>query len=131
MSDTYKSDVLNGQVALVTGASRGIGAAIAGALVAAGASVVGTATSEAGAKSISTHPGKSGRGIVLNVADDESVQQAFADINAQEGAPHIVVNNAGITRDNLLLRMKPTNGTMSYQPICRASIGFAKPACAA
>ena len=107
MSNVFSADILNGQTALVTGASRGIGAAIAAALAAAGARVVGTATSPAGADAISAALGDSGRGLVLDVASDDSVQEAIADINGEEGAPTIVVNNAGITRDNLLMRMKP------------------------
>lgn len=103
----YREGLLGEQVALVTGASRGIGAAIAGSLAAAGAAVVGTATSEAGAEAISEALGDHGRGIVLDVASDESVQTAIKEINGSEGAPTIVVNNAGITRDNLLMRMKP------------------------
>lgn len=97
---------LNGQVALVTGASRGIGAAIAASLAAAGATVVGTATSDSGAEQISGTLGTSGRGAVLDVSSDDSVQALISDIQANEGPPTIVVNNAGITKDNLLLRMK-------------------------
>ncbi len=107
MSSLFTPDVLAGEVALVTGASRGIGAAIAATLAAAGANVIGTATSQGGADGISSALGSSGRGAVLNVADDESVQALIKDIQAKEGAPTILVNNAGITRDNLLLRMKP------------------------
>ena len=103
----YAQDMLTGQVALVTGASRGIGAAIATMLADAGARVIGTATSEGGAGSITEALGGRGRGLVLNVASDESVQAAIKDIQDNEGAPTIVVNNAGITRDNLLMRMKP------------------------
>lgn len=103
----YSNSVLDGQVALVTGASRGIGAAIAGALAEAGATVVGTATSAGGAAGISDALGDKGRGIVLDVSDDASVAAAIKNIQDDEGAPTIVVNNAGITRDNLLMRMKP------------------------
>ena len=106
MSSLFDSTALEGEVALVTGASRGIGAAIASALAGAGATVVGTATSAGGAESISAALGASGRGVVLNIADDESVDAALKDVQANEGAPTILVNNAGITRDNLLMRMK-------------------------
>ncbi len=106
MSHCFTSDAIAGEVALVTGASRGIGAAIAGTLAAAGATVVGTATSEAGAAGITDALGGSGRGIVLDIADEESVAAAVADVQKTEGAPTVLVNNAGITRDNLLMRMK-------------------------
>ena len=102
----YSNDMLDGQVALVTGASRGIGAAIAATLAAAGATVVGTATSEGGAENISAALDGRGRGLALDVSNDDSVAGAIADIQGNEGAPTIVVNNAGITRDNLLMRMK-------------------------
>lgn len=106
MSTSFSNDAVQGEIALVTGASRGIGAAIAQGLVAAGATVIGTATSEAGAEAISATLGDNGRGLALNIADDESVQAAIADLKANEGSPTILVNNAGITRDNLLMRMK-------------------------
>ena len=106
MSSLFTSDVLAGEIAVVTGASRGIGAAIAAALAAAGATVIGTATTQGGADGFSVALGSGGRGAVLNVADDDSVQTLIKDIQANEGAPLIVVNNAGITRDNLLMRMK-------------------------
>lgn len=99
-------NALEGQVALVTGASRGIGAAIAKTLAAAGARVIGTATSAGGAGAITTALGSTGRGLVLDVSSDDSVSEAIRDIQDNEGAPTIVVNNAGITRDNLLMRMK-------------------------
>ena len=107
MSQVFSSSTLAGEIALVTGASRGIGAAIAAALARAGAHVVGTATSQGGADAISSVLGDGGRGIVLNVAEQESVDDAIKNIQAHEGAPTILVNNAGITRDNLLMRMKP------------------------
>lgn len=106
MSSSFSNSALAGDIALVTGATRGIGAAIAQALAAAGATVVGTATSESGAQTISAALGGKGRGIVLNITDAESVQTAIKDIQDNEGSPTIVVNNAGITRDNLLVRMK-------------------------
>jgi len=106
MNKLFDAEALDGKVALVTGASRGIGAAIARALADAGARVVGTATSENGAAAITEALGGRGRGIVLDVSNDASVDAALADVQGKEGAPVIVVNNAGITRDNLLMRMK-------------------------
>jgi 3-oxoacyl-[acyl-carrier protein] reductase len=100
---------LNDKVALITGATRGIGAAIAEALGKAGATVVGTATSEAGAASISQRfadNGVNGIGMVLNVTDAESVANVIKAITEQFAAPTILVNNAGITKDNILMRMK-------------------------
>ncbi|CPR19353.1 3-oxoacyl-ACP reductase FabG [Brenneria goodwinii] len=95
-----------GKIALVTGASRGIGRAIAEKLVARGAKVIGTATSEKGTESISAWLGEHGKGFVLNVTDEASVEKTLADIRAEFGEIDILINNAGITRDNLLMRMK-------------------------
>ena len=98
---------LQGETALVTGASRGIGAAIADALAAQGATVVGTATSEAGAQAIGKRlEVRGGHGRVLDVADAASVETLVDAVTKEFGAVSILVNNAGITRDNLLMRMK-------------------------
>ena len=100
---------LEGKLALVTGASRGIGRAIALELGRQGAVVAGTATSSSGADSIAEllkNEGLSGRGYALNVADETSMQQLIESVQTDLGAIHILVNNAGITRDNLLMRMK-------------------------
>ncbi len=97
---------LEGKVALVTGASRGIGRSIAEVLVARGATVIGTATSDSGADAISTYLGEKGKGFALNVTDPASIESVLKTINEQFGSIDILVNNAGITRDNLLMRMK-------------------------
>jgi len=123
---------ISGQVALVTGASRGIGRAIADGLGMQGATVIGTATSQQGADAISDRlksHGITGRGLVLDVSDQSSVDELFTEISEAEGLPTIVVNNAGITRDNLLMRMKDeewqqvisTNLSSLYR-VCKTAI---------
>ena len=94
------------QIALITGASRGIGRAIAERLADDGFFVIGTATSDAGAESISVYLGENGKGMKLDVADSESVATVIKTINDDFGTPTVLVNNAGITRDNLVMRMK-------------------------
>ena len=97
---------MQGKIALVTGATRGIGRAVAEELVSKGAFVIGTATSEKGAESISAYLGGKGKGLVLNVADQASIDAVLEQIKQEFGDIDILVNNAGITRDNLLMRMK-------------------------
>ncbi len=100
---------LTDQVALVTGASRGIGQAIAMGLGNSGAIIIGTATSEAGAEKISAYlesANITGKGLVLDVASSESVAECLQQVNDAFGAPEILVNNAGITKDTLLMAMK-------------------------
>jgi 3-oxoacyl-[acyl-carrier protein] reductase len=100
---------LENEIALITGASRGIGAAIADTLADAGAIVIGTATSESGASAITGRfqaAERQGAGMVLNVTDPASVDACIAQISETHGVPTILVNNAGITQDNLLMRMK-------------------------
>lgn len=97
---------LTGKIALVTGASRGIGRAIAEKLSNTGAIVVGTATTEKGAEAISQYLSKSGLGYKLDVTDSQSISEVIDAIQNKFGSIDILVNNAGITRDNLLMRMK-------------------------
>lgn len=122
--------ILNDKIALVTGASRGIGRAIALELSALGATVVGTATTENGAENITQALSESGgRGIVLNVDDAAACDAVLADL-AKQGGPHILVNNAGITRDGLILRMKDEDWAAvlntNLSAVFRLSRGVAK-----
>lgn len=119
-------------IALVTGASRGIGRSIAEELGKQGLVVIGTATSEQGAESISSYlqeAGITGKGMVADVGNDESVAALMESISSEFGTPTVLINNAGITRDNLLMRMKPdewesvlnTNLTSMYR-VCKACV---------
>jgi len=124
--------MLNSEIALVTGASRGIGQAIAIALGKAGAIVAGTATTQAGAAQIEKalqQDGCKGMGLELNVTDQASIDNALGRLGEELGAPIILVNNAGIARDNLLMRMKDVEwdevidtDLSSVYRLCKASL---------
>ncbi|WP_216614695.1 3-oxoacyl-ACP reductase FabG [Methylomonas sp. ZR1] len=103
---TLWSNSVDKKLAIVTGASRGIGRAIAEKLVADGFFVVGTATSDSGAEAISAYLGDNGKGYKLNVADAADIENFIKTTGDEYGTPAVLVNNAGITRDNLLMRMK-------------------------
>lgn len=105
LEDSQGEEMSERRTALVTGASRGIGAAIAARLASDGFFVAGTATSDAGAEAISDRLGQDGIGLTLNVADTESVVHCLAQVTKVAGAPVVLVNNAGMTKDNLLMRM--------------------------
>ncbi len=127
MPDYSKLFSLSGETVLVTGATRGIGAEIARQFAAAGAEVIGTATTAGGARKIAHRLNNASAGKVLDVASDESVQALMDGLSARP--PTILVNNAGITRDKLLLRMKPeewrqvinTNLDSAYR-LCKACL---------
>lgn len=99
----------NQRIALVTGATRGIGKAVAARFAADGFFVVGTSTTDEGAKTIAEALGEQGTGVALRLDDDASVQAVVKHVNAQIGAPAVLVNNAGVTRDGLLMRMALEN----------------------
>ena len=109
MSNVFTNDALAGEVVFITGASRGIGADILDKCLEAGATVIGTATSESGAQAITDKivaaQGK-GRGVVLNVTDATQSEEQLATVAKEFGAITVLVNNAGITRDGLAMRMK-------------------------
>jgi 3-oxoacyl-[acyl-carrier protein] reductase len=119
VSELHKQPGAERRVALVTGASRGIGLAIASRLADDGFHVVGTATSDAGVRSIAAVLGERGQGALLRVEAQASVDALFAALEAGPGLPLVLVNNAGVTRDNLLLRMKDDE----WQTVVETNLG--------
>ena len=125
--------MLDGKVVLVSGASRGIGQAIALTLGDAGATVVGTATSQKGAEAISKQFAEhkiNGQGMILNVTDDNNITELMKNINEKYGTVDILINNAGITRDNILIRMKQEEWNEIISTILRLSLKCQKQFCA-
>jgi len=125
------SKLLENKIALVTGATRGIGAAIAAELQAQGAQVIGTATSAEGAAQIQKQLApQGGRGVTLNVNDSEACDALLAEL-AKEGGPHVLVNNAGITRDGLAMRLSDedfdTVLSTNLRAVFRLSRGVLRP----